>query len=71
MADRDQPLSDNQIGDRLHAALEALGREDAETVRGKTALKAARQALGLLQVGLLVAAEEDSDDVPGVIQPEP
>jgi hypothetical protein len=70
MADRDQPLSDNEVGDRLYAALEALGQSEAETVRGQTSLEAARRALRLIQVGLLVASEGGTDEVVGVIQPE-
>jgi hypothetical protein len=27
-------LSDNQVGDRLHAALEAIGTEEGENIRG-------------------------------------
>ena len=56
-------LSDNQIGDRLHAALEAVGTDEGENIRGNTALVAARQTLGLLKQGLLIAAERNSDDV--------
>jgi hypothetical protein len=56
-------LSDNQVGDRLHAALEAVGTEEGETIRGNTALVAARQTLSLLKQGLLIAAERNSDDV--------
>jgi hypothetical protein len=56
-------LSDNQVGDRLHAALEAVGTEEGETVRGNTALVAARQTLNLLEQGLLIAAERNSDHV--------
>jgi hypothetical protein len=37
-------LSDNQVGDRLHAALEAVGTEEGETIRGNTALVAAPDA---------------------------
>ncbi len=55
-------LSDNRVGDRLHAALEMIGTEEGETVRGNTALIAARQSLSLLQ-GLLIAAERNSDHV--------
>ncbi len=36
-------LSDNQVGDRLHAALETIGTDEGETIRGNTALVAARQ----------------------------
>jgi hypothetical protein len=54
-------LSDNQIGDRLRAAIEMIGTEESETVRGNTALIAARQSLSLLKEGLLIAAERNSD----------
>jgi hypothetical protein len=56
-------LSDNQVGDRLHAALEAIGTDEGETIRGNTALVAASQTLSLLEQGLLIAAERNSDDV--------
>jgi len=56
-------LSDNQAGDRLHAALEAVGIDEGETIRGNTAMVAARQTLSLLEQGLLLAAERNSDDV--------
>ena len=56
-------LSDNQAGDRLHAALEAVGTDEGETIRGNTALVAARQTLSLLEQGLLIAAERNSDHV--------
>lgn len=65
MAD-DEPLSDNQAGDRLHAALEALGDAPGATVRADTALKAARRALSLFQLGLLMASEKGDDTLPGV-----
>ena len=42
-------LSDNQIGDRVHAALEAIGTDEGETIRGNTALVAVRQTLRLLE----------------------
>ena len=56
-------LSDNQVGDRLHAALKAVGTEEGETIRGNTALVAARQTLSLLEQDLLIAAERNSDHV--------
>jgi hypothetical protein len=56
-------LSDNQVGDRLHAALEAIGTDEGETIRGNTVLVAASQTLSLLEQGLLIAAERNSDDV--------
>lgn len=58
MADK---LSDDQAYERLHAALLALGGEEGQTVRGDTSLKAARQSLALLQMGLLKAMDDDSD----------
>ena len=56
-----EKLSDDQVYERLHAALLALGREDGATVRGDTALKAARRAIVLLQMGHLAAQDRDSD----------
>lgn len=67
-------LSDNEVGDRLHAAKEAIGDARGQTVRGDTALDAARKALSLLSLGLLYAAETKSDVVETVIgqtAPEP
>jgi hypothetical protein len=63
-------LSDNQVGDRLHAALEVLGAAEGETIRGNTALVAARQALTLLEQGLLIAAEQKSDH-PSTVMNQP
>jgi hypothetical protein len=40
-----------------------IGTEEGETVRGNTALIAARQSLSLLKQGLLIAAERNSDHV--------
>ncbi len=50
-------LSDVEIYDRMHAALEALGHEKGETGHGDTAIKAARRALALLQAGHLMKME--------------
>ncbi len=63
------PLSDDEVYERIHAALLALGRESAATVRGETSLKAARKALTLLQLGLLAAMEQNSDDNQAVKAP--
>jgi hypothetical protein len=57
-------LSDNQVRDRLHAALEVLGTDEGE-IRGNTGSVAARQALTLLEQGLLIAAERNSDHLRG------
>ncbi len=54
-------LSDNRVGDRLHAALEMIGTEESETVRGNTALIAARQSNNEC---LLIAAELGSRQHP-------
>ena len=51
----DNPLSDNQIDDRLKAALMALGETPGATTRGDTALRAARKMLSLLSMGLIAA----------------
>lgn len=58
-------LSDNIIDDRLRAALEALGTEPGETVPGNAALTAARKALSMLSLALLVSAERRAKDPAG------
>jgi hypothetical protein len=56
-------LSDNQIGDRLTRRWRPLAPTKGKPSRGNTALVAARQTLSLLEQGLLIAAERNSDDV--------
>jgi hypothetical protein len=50
-------LSDNQIGDRLHAAMKLLEPQECETVAGRTAMEAARRALWLYGSALIQAGE--------------
>jgi hypothetical protein len=50
-------LSDNQVGDRLHAAMKLLEPQECETVAGAAAMEAARRALWLLGCGLVQAGE--------------
>ncbi len=57
MAD-DKPLSDIEVHDRLVAAAEALGTAPGATTRGDTAVSAARKALRLMQLGLVLAMEK-------------
>jgi hypothetical protein len=69
-------LTDIEAYDLLHAARQALGDREAETVRAATALSTARGALSMLQFALLQASETNSDYVEGVIdqpasEPEP
>lgn len=66
----DKPLSDNEAHDRLVAAREALGNASGSSVRADTALRAARRALNVLQVGLVAAAEAEADRIEAVIPPE-
>jgi len=61
-----KPLSDNEIHERLTAARDVIGDGAAETVRGDTALKAARQVLTGLGLALLLAGEQESDRLAGV-----
>lgn len=61
MCDDDQPLSDTEAYDRLHAARLALGTEPGETTRGNTALEASRRALAILQAALLKGMENEED----------
>jgi hypothetical protein len=52
----DKALSDNQVDDRLKAAHDALGDAPGATLRGDTALTAARKMLALLSLGLITAS---------------
>lgn len=60
------PLSDIQVHELLTAARKLLGNDAAETVRGDTALNAARQVLSGLGLALLLAGEQESDRLVGV-----
>lgn len=53
-------LSDIDVYQRLIDASDALGEDTGETVRGDTALKAARRALTLLQMALVKAMDDAS-----------
>jgi hypothetical protein len=64
------PLSDDEVYERIHAALLALGRDDGATVRGDTSLKAARKALTMLQLGLLAAMEKSIDSNAAIRDPD-
>ena len=71
MAD-DKPLNDNQVHDRLHAALEALGTVEGETIHGDTALKTARRSLVLLQLSVLTSqakGDAGNDNVKDPVEP--
>lgn len=57
-------LSDTEVHDALHRALLALGRSDGETIRGDTALKAARRSLSIYQMSLLVDLDDDGKLIP-------
>ena len=60
-------LTDIDAYDRLHAALQILDEDKAETTRANTALEAARKALTYLQLGLLKAIDDNTDHVEGII----
>lgn len=66
-----KPLSDTEAHDRLCAASEALGDAPGATVRANTALQAARQALSLLQFGLVAAMDKNEDRIASVLRQEP
>lgn len=63
-------LTDNEVHERIYKALIAVGTDDAETVRGETALEAARRALTNLMFGLVKSMDEGADTVEGVIPPD-
>jgi len=48
-----EKLSDIEVRERLLAAMQTLGDEEAETEHGNAALKAARKALWLCSCGLV------------------
>lgn len=54
------PLTDDEVYDRLHKALLALGREDGQTTRGNTCINGARTVLEMFQLGLIYAMEKAS-----------
>jgi len=60
-------LTDNEVHERIYKALIAVGTDDAETVRGETALEAARRALTILMFGLVKSMDDGTDTVEGVI----
>ena len=53
-----EKLTDNEVHDRLCAASDALGDQDAQTVQGQSALETARRALLLLQFALVKAGDD-------------
>lgn len=55
MAD-DDPLSDEEVRDRLTAAREAIGAMPGETTHGDTALATARRTLDMLLFAMLAKA---------------
>ena len=58
-------LTDEEAHDRLIAAREALGDDAATSTAANTAMEAARKALVMLQLGLLMAMERrESGDAP-------
>lgn len=61
-----KPLSDNEIHEKLTAARQLIGDGTAETVRGDTALEAARRVLSGLSLALLLAGEQESDRLAGI-----
>lgn len=59
----EKPLSDGEAYQRLINASDALGEAAGETVHADTALKAARRALTMIQMGLVKAVDDDQVDI--------
>lgn len=57
-------MPDREVYDRLHSALLAMGDADGATVHGDTAIKAARRAVTMLQVGVLTVMDKSKDQEP-------
>jgi len=57
------PLSDKQISERLRAALDVLGTEPGETLRGNTAIEVVRSITATVSVQHTLAVETGADQV--------
>jgi len=68
---RRPPLTDEQVFERLHDALLALGDDLGSTVEGETALKAARQALTGLQLAMRFVIDREELAALATERPEP
>lgn len=66
-----EPLTDEQVHDRLVAAREALGDAEPASVRAQTIMDAAKRTLVTLQLALVWATEHDTDEVPGLLSDPP
>lgn len=62
-----RPLTETEVHDRLVAARDALGEEPGDSDLGSSTLTTARRALSILQIGLVKAMEEDSDQNEAII----
>lgn len=62
MPDKTLMLSDHQVYQRLIDASAMLGQAGAASTHGDTAIKAARKALVLIQMGLVKAMDDAADD---------
>ena len=66
---RKKPLSDNDVHDRLHDAIQALGQDTCLTPLGTATMAAALSALVNLQGCLLIAAERGDRNNGAIIDP--
>ena len=62
-------LTNDEVYQRLHEAGLALGNAEGETVLGDTALRTARQAIVMLQMGMVKAEEAGRDTNPAIKDP--
>jgi hypothetical protein len=62
------PLTDNEAHSLLTETRMMLAQSKGRTVRAETAIRAADKALLLLSLGLLMAAEQNSDDNLAIIK---
>lgn len=63
------PLTNDEVYERLHVALLALGTDRAETDLGDTTLKTARRAIATLQAGFLAASDRAEERNSAIIDP--
>lgn len=64
-----KPLSDNDVHDRLHDAIQALGHDACLTPLGTATMAAALTTLVNLQGCLLIAAERGDRNNGAIIDP--
>lgn len=69
MADYERKLPDNEVWERIDAALKILGGEAGVTVHGHGALEMSRRTLSVSQAALLIVQNKQADEADGLRPP--